>query len=680
MDNFKKKFLEEAVDYIQELEESLLELEKNPEDKPLIEKVFRAMHSLKGGGAMFGFSKISELTHHLETIYDLIRNGKAVLTEEILSITLKSIDVLKLLTGTEEENAYQEEFDEYMFIINDFIKKLNDKNDANEKADHDVNSIVKQNLNESKTTHSYYIFFKPNEKIFDNGTNPLYILEDIQALGDCKIFTRTKNIPDFNVIEPLKCYTYWEIILCTTEPESAIHDVFIFVESDSEIEIRTLHNSNLTKNEAFIDSIDTDNNPLKDFGADYLIQTLKNIDNPNHKQSKGSLVSKVKEAGLSSIRVASDKLDLLMNMVSELVTMQARLSLYAEKETTPEIALISENMQKLTRQLRDIAFSIVLIPIETMLTRYNRLVRDLSKELKKEIEFIPKGTETELDKNIIESLSDPLMHILRNSIDHGIEIAEERKKKGKPAKGTIILKAYYSGSNVHIEISDDGAGIDSEKVRKKAIEKGLISSESVLSKKEIYDLVFLPGFSTAEKVTDVSGRGVGMDVVKKKIADIRGEVELNSEFGVGTTITIKLPLTLSIIDGLLVKVTDTFYIIPLNSVEKIHALRHAEFAGKFNKLMVLDGEQVPFFYLRGEFNYTENNADSMEQIVVVRYEDKKVAIVTDLIVGEYQAVLKPLGQHYKKQEMVSGATILGDGTVALVLDTNKMINKFCNEK
>jgi two-component system chemotaxis sensor kinase CheA len=271
------------------------------------------------------------------------------------------------------------------------------------------------------------------------------------------------------------------------------------------------------------------------------------------------------------------------------------------------------------------------------------------------------------------------MHILRNSLDHGIEDAEARAKNGKPKQGKINLKAYYSGANVMIEIKDDGAGIDPEMISQKAIAKGIISSERKLSNREVLDLVFLPGFSTAKKVTDVSGRGVGMDVVKRKIADIRGEVEIESELGAGTNIIIKLPLTLSIIDGLLVKVEDTHFIIPLSVVDKIYAIEHTKIINTFNNVIVLDGKQIPFFYVRREFDHTEN-LEKYEQVIVVNFEEKSVGLIVDSVIGEYQAVLKPLGKHYKNQDMISGATILGDGTVALVMDTNKIIKLFANHK
>jgi two-component system chemotaxis sensor kinase CheA len=307
------------------------------------------------------------------------------------------------------------------------------------------------------------------------------------------------------------------------------------------------------------------------------------------------------------------------------------------------------------------------------------MVRDLSAELGKEIVFNTRGTETELDKSIIENLTDPILHILRNSIDHGIEDNETRAKEGKPKKGEILLKAYYSGANVYIEISDDGRGIDPDVIRKNAIEKGLIGNDTKLSKNELFDLIFVPGFSTTNSVTEVSGRGVGMDVVRDKISEIRGEVEVNSTMGRGTTVTIKLPLTLSIIDGLLANVGDTKYIIPLNVVDKIYMIKQHQMNESFYNTLILSGQQVPYYSLRNEFHAGEEQPEK-QQVIIVSFEERQLGIVVDKVIGEYQAVLKPLGKHYRKMQIFSGGTILGDGTVALVMDTNKMIKKFSNQQ
>jgi two-component system, chemotaxis family, sensor kinase CheA len=677
MDNFRKKFIEEATEHIQDLEQALLELEHTPTNKPLIERVFRAMHSLKGSGAMFGFEKISEFTHHLETIYDLVRNDELSINSELLNLTLKSVDHLSLLLNEENESP-----ETLLEKHNSLIKQIEEFISANKESSIDP-FASKEVKKTEKLLQTFFITFQPNEDIMKNGTNPLFLIDELYSIGPCISYPIHYKIPFPEDFDPDKCYTSWQIYLASDMDINSITDVFIFVEDECVLEVNQIHDTNLLENTEFIKKIEDFYKSQKELTVTEVNDIVSGISQPEIKQplkSNGEervpLVTK--EQTISSIRVSSDKLDQLMNLVSEMVTTQARLSLYAEQDGRSELLNIAENVQKLSRQLRDNAFSIVLIPIENMLTRFQRLVRDLSKELKKDVTFEAEGTDTELDKTIIENLTDPLMHIMRNSLDHGIELPDVRVKMGKPAQGKILLKAFYSGANVIIQVFDDGAGIDPNFIRTKAIAKGLISPEAQLSKREILDLVFIPGFSTASKVTDVSGRGVGMDVVKRKIADIRGEVELESEIGVGTTLTIKLPLTLSIIDGLLVKVDEIFYVIPLSVIDKIYAIEHRKLMKSFNNMVVLDGEQIPYFYLRNEFFLPESTIE-YEEIIVVRYEDKRVGITVDTVIGEYQAVLKPLGKHYKKQEIISGATILGDGTIALVLDTNKAIKQFANQ-
>ncbi len=671
MDVFKKKFIEEATDHIQDLEEALLQLDNDRSDKGIIERVFRAMHSLKGGGAMFGFNEISSMTHNLENIYDQIRNGKTVLSDEILNLTFETVDVLKLLVDVQTAGS-KETKAKYDEVIN----KINNISEGN--GIDDSQELIQEEVKEVKT---FYIRFKPNEDILKNGTNPLFLLDEMASLGSIVPVSRTDSIPELGSIDPEKSYTSWEIILKTDKPLNEIHNVFIFVEEDSEVEINELGNGDLLKDKGFMDEFDKARKSNK-FDCEKLKEAITKNEKKETKTQQDTAdndttVIKNKESKISSIRVDSDKIDSMMNLVSELVTTQARLSLFAEKNEDKEMKQISENVQKLTRDLRDLAFNIALIPIDQVLTRFQRLVRDLSKEMGKKVSFRTEGTDTELDKNIIESLTDPILHILRNAVDHGIETPEERRKAGKPESGTIHFHAYYSGSSVYIRIHNDGADMNAGKIRQKAIDKNLISPEAELSHKEILNLVFEPGFSTSDNVTDVSGRGVGMDVVKRKVSEIRGEVDIDSQKGEGTTVTIKLPLTLSIIDGLLVNIDSTHFIIPLAAVNKIYGIPHDEIKENLNKVVVLDGEQVPYLYLRNEFGIGLNGHKN-EQAVVVNYEEKKVALIVDQVVGEYQAVLKTLGKHYQNQEMVSGGTILGDGSVALVLDTNKMINNCVN--
>lgn len=674
MDNFKKKFVEEAGELIDKLEVSLLELEKNPEDASLIQQVFRIMHTLKGNSAMFGFDLIDSFTHNLETIYDQVRNGQLQISPEILNVTLASVDHLKLML--DEQNYNDPDF---KTVYNGLLSKINAI--INPSKPEVVKSTNDSQRLEGQIS-TYYILFEPNQDIFKNGTNPLYLLDELCSLGEYKVFCHFNRVPEITEIKTELCYTYWEVLLATNQDINAIHDVFIFVETESKLEIQKLAELNLLSDNAFVEELSHLAEVQKDVGL-VTVQRIATKATARLNKAKAEQFTKermaVKDKSAASIRVSSDKLDHLMNLVSELVTTQARLSLFAEQTNVPGLAPIVENVQKLTRQLRDIAFSIVLIPIENLFGRFQRLVRDLSAELHKEVDFIIEGADTELDKTIIENLSDPLMHIIRNSMDHGIEDARVRLANGKPARGKIHLKAFYSGTNVIIQVTDDGAGIDPEFIREKAISKGLIPPDRKMNRKEILDLIFLPGFSTAKKVTDVSGRGVGMDVVKKKISDIRGEVEVESEVGQGTTITIKLPLTLSIIDGLLVSIDNSPFVIPLSSIDKIYAIEKESIYNTYNNLVALDGAQVPFFSLRKEFNLKPSD-EELEQIVVVNFEDNRVGLVVDHVIGEYQAVLKPMGKHYKNHDIFSGATILGDGTVALVMDTNKIIKMFANIK
>ncbi|HNV52935.1 MAG TPA: chemotaxis protein CheA, partial [Tenuifilaceae bacterium] len=495
----------------------------------------RVMHTLKGNSSMFGFDLIDKFTHNLETVYDLIRSNQLQLTPQVLNVTLSSVDHLKAML---DEGNYEDP--DFLTTHNGLIAKINQLINPN-KGEQDKPQTNSVEFKSDSVVHTYYVMFEPQSNIFRNGTNPFYLLDELSMLGQTKVFAHFNRVPLFDKINPEQCYVYWEVIVASEQGVGAINDVFIFVETDSKLEIQKVADINLLSDPKFVDEVTQLANVQKDIGY-VTIQRVANQAIARHNKQKSEVVKRerigFKDKSAASIRVSSDKLDGLMNLVSELVTTQARLSLFAEENSVPGLGPIVENVQKLSRQLRDIAFSIVLIPIENLFGRFQRLVRDLSMELKKEVEFITEGADTELDKTIIENLSDPLMHIIRNSLDHGIEEASVRLSQGKSTKGKIVLKAYYSGASVIIQISDDGAGIDPEIIREKAILKGIIPPERKLSKKEILDLIFLPGFSTAKKVTDVSGRGVGMDVVKKKISEIRGEVEVDSEVGLGTTITI----------------------------------------------------------------------------------------------------------------------------------------------
>jgi two-component system chemotaxis sensor kinase CheA len=609
---------------------------------------------------MFGFEAINNLTHDLETIYQTIRDNDGSLTQEIFNVTLLCLDHLKTLLANP--------------VITDSQLKATHEGLLSEI--HKLSGEVKNTKSESKTKVSekvtsgtYYILFKSGAKVLRNGTNTLYLVEEILSLGQGMSLPFFEDELNWDDLQPDHSYTGFEIILHTDKTEQDIREVFIFVEDESDIEINQISNENLLADSVLKENLIRDHKFNK-VGQELVLSTLA----PKKSKTQTVAAELQRAKNTTNVRVSSERLDELMNLVSELVTTQAGLSLLAEKNSSTELTAIAETVEKITRRLRDNAFTMSLVPVENLVVRFQRLVRDLSKELGKEIEFKTEGTETEIDKSIIEKLADPLMHLIRNGLDHGIELPEERVKKGKTRKGTILFKSYYSGAKVVIEVKDDGAGINLERVRTKAIKQGLISSDIELTESEIINLIFLPGFSTKDKITDVSGRGVGMDVVRRNIADIRGDVEVFSKEGEGSTFVITLPLTLSIIDGLLVNVGDTGYVIPLSLVKKCHEVQTKELEASYNHWMTLDGNRTPYFYLRNRFK-VGTPAPQHSQVIEILSHYGNIGLVVDKIIGDYQAVLKPLGKPYSGQDEFSGATILGDGTVALVIDPLRLINK-----
>jgi two-component system chemotaxis sensor kinase CheA len=681
MEAFKAKFKEEAIDLISSLEDLVLKLEKNKTGKTIIEDIFRVMHSLKGGSAMFGFELIDKLTHLLETVYDNIRNEQMSVTGDILNITLEVIDHLRNLLNENESNYKQLEQINNVFI-NRISRILNDEPEQTTE-ENQIAEIKEYAIKTDDAQKTYLVTFNPSLNFFHDGSNPLFLIEDLKGLGETFVKCDFSQLPEFDDIEPADCYASWKVVLSTEKEADTIMDIFIFINDKSKVNVQLLSDTNLLTEEKY-----------RKFFAEILSENEKTIIEQLHKFKENKIIKKTEKietlqqsnipagkeqtTATSSIRVSNEKLDNLINWVSELVTIQAQLSIYAQNNNCPGLLPISEEIEKITRRLRDDVFSIRLIPISNMETRFQRLVRELSHELEKEVDFEAKGTETELDKNIIEMLMDPVMHIIRNCMDHGIEDnVKDRIKAGKPAKGKIILDAFYSGANVYIEIIDDGKGIDRDKIRKKAIDNGIISPDTEMSRKELLDLLFYPGFSTASKVTNLSGRGVGLDVVKRKISDLRGSVEIDSTLGKGTTITMKLPLTLSIIDGLLVKIDDIFMVIPLSFVHKVYEFKHETLDKAMNNMVLADDEPTPILNLRRIFRI-ETPFPDIERVITIDYGDYYIGLTVDEIIGEYQAVLKPLGKASKSKDFFSGASILGDGTVALVLDPNKLIEQYSN--
>lgn len=673
MDHLQQKYLEEAKDLLQELEQALLLLEENPENKSTAETIFRIMHTLKGSSSMFGFQKVGELTHLLENCFENLREGKANAGEELISLAFSSLDHIRhLLTDPELTNSKAKL--QHAILLKQAIELYDEIMPASEDS---LTTAVEQ---DEKT---FFIWFKPQRGFMQNGSNPLYVLEDIALMGQLLTFINHHDLPPLEAIDPQQSYLTYGVLLSTTNTISTIQEAFLFVEHLCELDIVEIGKGNLIihltdeAKEKLYNSFATeiDKVDIRNFLEDISFALTEPVSQGTGELAKTDFVQ---EPPTSSIRVASDKLDDMMNLISELVASQARLSLLAEKTNDPALLGVAEEMEKISRQLRDKTFDICLIPIEHTLIRFKRLIRDLSKELNKRIVFEAEGTETELDKNVIEHLSDCLIHIFRNCIDHGIENEKERARKGKNPEGKILLKAYNSGANVVIEVQDDGAGVKQEKVKSRALEKGLITADQALSEKEVYDLLFHPGFSTANAVTAVSGRGVGMDVVRKKIKELRGEVNISSVVDKGTTISISIPLTISIMDGLLVRVGQTDFVLPLSFVEKSYAVESKDLEMSINHQLILNGELVPYFDLSSAFAGIPLKGYGFA--IQISAGGKKMALLVEEIIGEYQAVLKPLGQFYKEVDFISGASLKGDGTVALVIDPQKLIEELSRNR
>ena len=689
-------YREEAGELLAELETSLLDLEETPDDNDLINRVFRAMHTIKGSGAMFGFDEIASFTHEVETVFDMVRNGKMTVTKRLLDLTLKSRDHISYLLGCPLGEAVdRSDGDEIIAGLRQLVPQI----ELPQKGSCEVPVINLPPISEEELANesTWRIRFRPAANILMCGTNPISLLNELRGLGTAHVVAQFDDIPQLGDLVPENCYIYWDIILTTTRGVDAIKDVFIFVEDDCEIKIELIDKSGLIDKEEGYKKLGDilvergDLSPVemqkvlmlqKRFGELLVEQGIVSPEKVQSALVEQQHVKSVRkerseappQEAAASIRVPAERLDQLINLVGEMVTVQAHLSQVSLAGGDATFIAISEEVERLTNELRDTALNIRMLPIGSTFSKFKRLVRDLSSELGKEIEMETFGAETELDKTVIEKLNDPLVHIIRNSIDHGIEMPEARLAAGKSSRGTVYLGAEHSGDSVLVTIRDDGAGLDRDTIRANAIEKGLISATTEVSNKEIYAQIFAPGFSTAAKVTSVSGRGVGMDVVKRGIDGLRGSIGVESVRGVGTTITLKIPLTLAIIDSLLVKIGKDHFVLPLAAVEECVELTREDVKNSHGRnLANVRGVIIPYIPLRQQFGIKEKRPD-IEQIVIANIHGSKVGFVVDHVVGEHQTVIKSLGKMYHDVKGVSGATILGDGTVALILDMGVLLH------
>lgn len=655
--NWVDTFLLEAEDLLAEIDEAALEL-SDGETGETIHRIFRAFHTIKGSAGMCGLTPVADFTHHIETLLDKVRSGTIPATPMLADIVLAGRDQVRaIIAAGQGGDPVPPGSNEKL------IERL--KAFAGETA-----TAHSQESNAHKETHSpaqsdssemvWEIRFRPDPGVLNCGGNPILVMRDLSSLGSCEILMHTDAVPPLEEIDPNLCYLWWTVTLHTSSSEDAIREVFMFVEDGAELDIQVRASMETAK------SVAQSNTPVsgKEIPAK---PSSANIQTSAEPVSAKALTKE------STVRVPSGRLDRLVSLVGELVMNQSRLTQMMTQIGAPELAAPVQEIERLVAELRDDVLGIRMLPIGTLFRRFRRMVHDLSNELGKEVDLVTEGADTELDKSILDQLGEPLVHMVRNSIDHGIESSDERVAKGKPQRGTIRLIAVHMGSNVVVRIEDDGRGINRAAVRAKAVEKHLIPGDVNLSDKEILNLLLLPGFSTAQKITNVSGRGVGMDVVKRQIDVLRGTILIASEEGKGSSMSLTLPLTLAIIEGLLVQIAGSRLIFPMSAVTENVELLGSERRTKNDRNVIsVRGELIPYIDLRKLFQ-VDGEAPEIEKIVIVEHEEERVGFVVDRVLGTHQTVLQPLGRFFRNVSVASGATIMGDGGVALILDIASII-------
>jgi len=670
MAQFHQVFFEESFEGLEVMETGLMDLEPGGADMEVINSIFRAAHSIKGGSGTFGFKQISDFTHVMETLLDEMRDGKRDVTEDNSNILLQSVDCLRemLEAAQNGEDPDQERVAEHKKMLDD--EMAGGASSTPDTAEHDT---AAPSVSETKGA-GWKIHFAPSPELFRSGNDPMPLLRELAELGELDVKLNEANLPQWDALDAEDCYLHWDMELHGEVEQAAVEEIFSWVEDLCELRIEPLAVAD--------EAVQTTAATEADQSANLPVVTDRRRGDRRkvEKDDRRSSDRRSNSAAASSIRVDTQKIDALINMVGELVITQSMLGMLGEAiednhaVTTEQIEKMRAGLTQLernTRELQENVMQVRMMPISFTFSRFPRLVRDLSTKLGKKIELQMSGENTEVDKTVIEKIGDPLVHLVRNSLDHGIEMPDDRAEAGKPETGTIELNAFHRGGSIIIEIKDDGKGMDRDKLFDKAAERGLISADEVLSDQQVFELIFMPGFSTADVVSDVSGRGVGMDVVRRNIQELGGGVEIHSELGVGTTMTIRLPLTLAILDGQTITVGEENYIIPIISIVESISIRPEmlHFLGGTGRTFKLRDEYIPIIPLHQIFA-TEQQARPIEEglLVVVESEGTQVGLVVDELLGQQQVVIKSLEQNFKRIEGFSGATILGDGSVALILD------------
>ncbi|MCJ8509285.1 chemotaxis protein CheA [Rhizobium lemnae] len=650
-------FRTEAAELLEQIETGLLDLNHDLANKDQVDAVFRGLHTLKGSGAMFGFEALAAFTHHCESAFDQVRKGMVPATHDLVSAVLNATDHMRALIEVPagDHDASSENLLSAL--------RLAVEHAGNPDAKAAAKSETKPDL-----TH-YRLHFSLPRNAMVNGTNPLPLLDELRDLGECIVEVDKHELPALDDLNPRDLYLSWTVDLKTTQPRSAIDDVFIFVMDEMELRLEVMGDEKVAvKTAEPIPEAQSSQAKTAEVASAPLRQDhaapAKAVSQPiEAKQTKSN----------ENVRVPAERLDELMDRVGELVIAQSRLSQLAGSSGDLQLRAVSEDVERLSGELRDTMMVLRMVPVAQLFGRFRRLVHDLAIETGKTIELITEGETTEVDKSVVERLADPLVHLVRNSCDHGLETPEERRAVGKDPVGRIYLSARQAAGEVIITIKDDGRGINRERVRAKAEASGIIAANTVLADQDLLQLIFQPGFSTAQQVTNLSGRGVGMDVVKRTIDALRGSIDVTSHNGSGSEISLAIPLTLAIIDGLLVRIGVGRYVIPLSAVEECLELSPEEdMRSRGRSFISLRDSLVPFIRLRDLFN-TNTTPDPFQKVVVISTGAERVGLVVDQIIGDHQTVIKGMSKLHHDVATFSGATILGDGGVALILDVGHLV-------
>ncbi len=677
MAQFHQVFFEESFEGLDIMETGLLNLDMGDVDAEEINTIFRAAHSIKGGSGTFGFTSVSDFTHVMETLLDEMRDGRRQITQPAINVLLGSVDCLReMLTAIQDEQDVDES------SVAEHKKALDlelNGGDGNASAVEEplveaTASILDEQPSLAEGEKGWKIAFSPHTNLLKTGNDPVRMFRELASLGELKATVDFQGVPDFYDLDPEECHLSWDLEVKGDVSEDEVDEIFDWVEEDCDLAIQSL-----SRQTSEIGQVTQTTQASPVVEEDKPVEEEKPVEETAVKKPTAKIDKKeTKKAAAktsSSIRVDTGKIDTLINMVGELVITQSMLSLVGEQFDISKLDQLKNGLSQLerhTRELQESVMNIRMLPISFVFSRFPRLVHDLSTKLDKKIELVLIGENTEVDKTVVELLSDPLVHLVRNSLDHGIEMPADRIAAGKPETGTITLEAYHRGGNIVIEVRDDGKGLNKEILKAKAIEKGLIQEDAVLTDKQIYELIFMAGFSTAEKLTDVSGRGVGMDVVRRNIQSLGGNIEITSELGKGSTIAIHLPLTLAILDGQSIAVGDERFIVPLGTIIEsvnINLDMINRVAGK-GETFRLRNEYLPIVRMHEIFDVKSVKTTNLTEglIVVVDGQGMRCGLFIDDLLGQQQVVIKSLEANYRKVDGVSGATILGDGSVALILD------------